>query len=236
MRFIAVCDDDPVAIQTVIKHLDSLKARGFQYEITPYHNGEDLVEAHRQGHRFHLILLDMIMKPINGIATARALREYDPLVPILIITSTTEYAVEGYQINAQRYLLKPIDHDELMAAAIPLLQESINREERAFTFSYEGEAVRVRLDSILYFESDLKLVRLVTADTQYAFPYTLTQIEAELTEEGFERIHKSFVVNLRYVSKLTHQTLTLDNGDELPVSKHRYKDILRRLMQFSTKD
>lgn len=234
MRYIAVCDDDPVAIKTILKHLESLRSHGFFYEVTPYQNGEDLISDHEKGHRFHMILLDMIMKPKNGIKVAEGIRAYDALVPILIITSTTEYAVEGYKINAQRYLLKPIDHDELMKAAIPLLQESINREERFFTFSQDGAAVRVRLDQILYFESDLKLVHLVTRQEEYTFPHTLSQIESDLAKEGFERVHKSFVVNLRYVNRLNAQSLTLDNQQELPVSKHRYKDILRRIMQFES--
>ncbi len=231
MRYIAVCDDDLVAIETISRHLKSLTAHGFHYEVTPYQNGEELIRDHEQGHRFHLILLDMIMKPLNGIQVAQEIRRFDPLVPILIITSTMEYAVEGYKINAHRYLLKPIDHDELMKAAIPLLKESINREERFFTYSQEGAAVRVGLDQIFYFESDLKHIHLVGPDKKHTFLGTLSQIEADLQPEGFVRIHKSFVVNRRFISRLTRQSLTLDNGEELPVSKHRYRDILTALMQ-----
>lgn len=231
MRYIAVCDDDQVAIETITRHLSSLTSQGFHYEITPYQNGEELIRDHENGHRFHLILLDMIMKPMNGIAVAQEVRKFDPLVPILIITSTMEYAVEGYKINAHRYLLKPIDHDELMKAAIPLLKESINREERFFTYSQGGGAVRVRLDQILYFESDLKDIHLIARGKRHTFLGTLSQIETELQSEGFVRIHKSFVVNRRYISRLTRQTLTLDSGEELPVSKHRYRDILSAMMQ-----
>jgi DNA-binding LytR/AlgR family response regulator len=227
---IAVCDDDPLAIKTISKHLEDLHNHNLPYELTPYRNGEELVRDHERGHRFHLILLDMIMKPMDGITVARHIREYDPLVPILIITSTTEFAVEGYKVNAQRYLLKPIEHEELMQVALPLLEESLNREMRHFSFNVDGKPVRVRLDQILYFESNLKQMSLVTLTERYTFLGTISDIEGRLRSEGFERIHKSFVVNLRYVNRLQAQSLTLDNGLELPVSRHRYKDVLTSFM------
>ncbi len=61
------------------------------------------------GRKFDIIILDMLMKPLNGIETARLIRKYDSEVPILIVTGTVEYAMDGYQVNAYRYILKPVD-------------------------------------------------------------------------------------------------------------------------------
>lgn len=230
MYLIAVCDDDPVAIKTISRHLEDLRARGLPYELTPYQNGEDLVRDHERGHRFHLILLDMIMKPMDGITTAEHIRKYDPLVPILIVTSTTEFAVAGYKVHAHRYLLKPIEHEELMQAAIPLLEESLNREKQFYSFNVDSRPARVRLDNILYFESNLKQLTLHTKEESYTFFGAISEVEKALKDKGFERVHKSFLVNLQYVSRLQPQSLTLDNGAELPVSHHRYKDILASFM------
>ncbi len=235
MYLIAVCDDDPVAISSIGRHLEDLRARGLPYELTPYQRGEDLVRDHERGHRFHLIFLDMIMKPMDGITVAEHIRKYDPLVPILIVTSTTEFAVAGYKVNAHRYLLKPIEHEELMLAAIPLLEESLNREKQFYSFNVDGRPVRVRLDRILYFESNLKQLTLCTGEESYTFFGAISDVESTLKDKGFERIHKSFVVNLQYVNRLQQQSLTLDNGMELPVSHHRYKDIMASFMHACVK-
>lgn len=236
MYLIAVCDDDPVAIQTISKHLEDLRARSLPYELTPYQNGEELVRDHERGHRFHLILLDMIMKPMDGITVAEHIRKFDPLVPIVIITSTTEFAVAGYRVNAHRYLLKPIVHEELMKTIVPLLEESLNRDSQFYAFNIEGKPVRVRLDKILYFESNLKQVTLHTTEKEsYTFFGAISEVENTLKDKGFERIHKSFVVNLRYVSRIEQRKLTLDNGTELPVSHHRYKDIMVSFMHACVK-
>lgn len=95
--------------------------------------------------------------------------------------------------------------------------------------------MRVRLDKILYFESNLKQLTLRTGEESYTFFGAISDVENTLKDKGFERIHKSFVVNLQYVNRLQQQSLTLDNGMELPVSHHRYKDIMASFMHACVK-
>lgn len=109
MLYLALCDDSKDDLQEIMMCLGELKKENYRMEIMPYLTGTALIEAYAKGRRFNLLVLDMYMEPINGIETARQIRKIDTTVPILIVTSTIEFALEGYAVNAYRYLLKPID-------------------------------------------------------------------------------------------------------------------------------
>lgn len=95
------------------RNIDRLFIRDQKIGITAgkcaFLNGRELVHQYERGRKFDIIILDMLMKPLNGIETARLIRKYDSEVPILIVTGTVEYAMDGYQVNAYRYILKPVD-------------------------------------------------------------------------------------------------------------------------------
>lgn len=109
MFYIALCDDEWQAVEILTGYLSEIKRSGLQLESVPFLNGRELVHQYERGRKFDIIILDMLMKPLNGIETARLIRKYDSEVPILIVTGTVEYAMDGYQVNAYRYILKPVD-------------------------------------------------------------------------------------------------------------------------------
>lgn len=109
MFYLALCDDCKNDLQEIMECLGALKKENYRMEIMPYLTGPELIREYEIGRRFNLLVLDMYMEPINGIETAKQIRKIDTTVPILIVTSTIEFALEGYSVNAYRYLLKPID-------------------------------------------------------------------------------------------------------------------------------
>ncbi|MEG2193005.1 MAG: response regulator, partial [Oscillospiraceae bacterium] len=121
MFYIALCDDERKDLDILTEHLKDLPWNKYKYEAIPLQNGEDLVEMYRNGRRFHLVILDMMMKPMSGIETAVNIRRYDADVPIIIVTSTPEYALEGYKVSASRYILKPVDKSSFLQEVQRLL-------------------------------------------------------------------------------------------------------------------
>lgn len=98
MFYIALCDDEWQAVEILTGYLSEIKRSGLQLESVPFLNGRELVHQYERGRKFDIIILDMLMKPLNGIETARLIRKYDSEVPILIVTGTVEYAMDGYQV------------------------------------------------------------------------------------------------------------------------------------------
>ena len=91
---IAICDDNKYDIKAISSALDVLRGEGVEFELTAYTDGFSLIKAFEAGTRYHLLILDMVMDSINGIETAKRIREYDVSMPILIVTSTREFALE----------------------------------------------------------------------------------------------------------------------------------------------
>ncbi len=116
MLRIAVCDDSPQFLQTAAELVNGWATqRNFPVEINTYQNGDDLLEANSAS-RFDIVFLDIIMPLLNGMDTARELRENDTVIRIIFLTSSPEFALDSYDVKAQGYLLKPVSGDKIYSA------------------------------------------------------------------------------------------------------------------------
>lgn len=108
MLKIAVCDDSPLFLELAIKFINKWsEERQFPVSISSYNNGDDLLAANAE-ERMDIIFLDIIMPLLNGMDTARELRQTDKAVKIIFLTSSPEFALESYEVKAQGYVLKPL--------------------------------------------------------------------------------------------------------------------------------
>ena len=218
---IAICDDNKYDIKAISSELDVLRGEGVEFELTAYTDGFSLIKAFEAGTRYHLLILDMVMDSINGIETAKRIREYDVSMPILIVTSTREFALEGYLVNAWRYLTKPLDTERFLSEIRTILDNVSERDETYFVIDSSKGITKLKLDDILYFDSNLHTITAHTVKEQYPFRGKLSQIEDDYADKGFFRIHKSFLVNLRHIKSISKLYVTLINGENLDVSKLR---------------
>lgn len=232
MIYIAICDDDPLDIQSLENQLEKLSQFDLSVKITTYLDARELVEATRRGFRYNLILMDMLMKPLNGIEASLKIRQYDKAVPLIIVTATSEFAVDGYKVEALRYLIKPVKEEELLKIVVPILKKNLFLNHQFFTFQGSEGLSRLNVTDILYFQSNLREIKVVTqSGEEYIFTGKISEIADELETSDFMRTHKSYVVNLHKIETLNMQELSLTNGEHLPVSKHRYKQIMLQYLE-----
>ena len=112
MISIATCEDEKEIQDTIEDYLNNiLKNTNIEYEIQKYNSGESLLESNLKD--IDILLLDIQMDQINGMDTARKIRKVDNNMEIIFITSLIDYVQEGYEVRAYRYLLKPIELEEL---------------------------------------------------------------------------------------------------------------------------
>ena len=111
------------------------------------------------------------MDSINGIETAKLIREYDSSVPILIVTSTIQFAMDGYRVNAYRYILKPVEKEGFLTEVRNILDQAGQTTQEYFTVSNESGITKIKMDDIYYFESDVRTINLHTKDMPVSYTH-----------------------------------------------------------------
>lgn len=226
---IAICDDEELFADSIKKSIQKYaKIRNIECRISVFDSGEALLEQGTECKEFNIVFLDVEMAELNGIDTARELRKYSDDMFIAFVTAHADYSIEGYEVEAIRYILK--DSATLEADIDKCMDAILNKMKRAADFVRfkfrEGER-EINIGNILYAESYRHVVRFILADKEAA-AYTLygrlDDVEEELREHDFVRIHKSILVNMRHIKSMRSGTLTLDDGRELSISKSKYMD------------
>lgn len=214
--YVALCDDNREDIQVIIKQLYKLSGNDISMEIIPVENGYQLVDLYRNGRRFDLLILDICMDKINGIETAKLIRSYDSAVPILIVTASMDFALEGYKVNALRYFLKPINQEQFLTE-IKNIFEGLNKLSRPYyIIHHENGITKIKFDDIYYFESNMRSISVSTRNEQHQFTGKISEIADQLKPFDFIRVHKSFVVNPQHVTNIYKGIITMEKQWKIP--------------------
>lgn len=231
MLRVAICDDNNADLQILNDYVTEF-GKTVPVSITAYHDGFELAHDYKEKSAFDLVILDMMMERLNGIDTARRIREVDTDVILLIVTATVEYAIEGYTVNASRYIVKPIEKNEFFRTLHNIYSLLEKRQEAIFSFPSINGYTRINMDDIYYFESDLRVIHVVSKLGTYTYTGRISAVEEQTKEHGFIRIHKSFIANMRHIHNIYKESVTMDNADVLPLSKHKHKEVQRQFLNF----
>ncbi len=202
----------------------------FQYTLTLYDRGIQLLtDYHRDA---DLIFLDIRMPDMLGIDVAKELRKSDDNAMLVFITSLTQYAIDGYSVDAFDYILKPL-HYASFAAKMDRILRGLSQRENDITLdlrSKEG-GQRIGVGSVLYIESDAHDISIHTDRQVIRVWGTLGKFEEELRAANFVRCNTSFLVNLKYVQTVRKDEVVV-GGDALPISRSRRKEFLEALARY----
>ena len=216
---IAVCDDEELFRIEFKSVLDKVLINA-EYNIDTFSGGSSLYEAFLKN-PFDLVFLDIEMPGIDGITLAKRLRAVSENVQIVFLTSHIEYALEGYEVNALRYLVKPVDMNKL-SEVLKYIQDKKNNS-RQIMIKQEGEDIVIDISDIIYMESMDKNVRIVTSKSEYITRYNISDYEEELKNNGFLRIHRGYLISLSKVKKIVKNDVVMDRDISLPVSRSNIK-------------
>ncbi|CEN21863.1 LytR/AlgR family response regulator transcription factor [Paraclostridium sordellii] len=228
---IAICEDEKEIQLLIEDYLDNiLKNINREYEIQKYSSGEELLGGNLKD--IDILLLDIQMEQINGMDTARKIRKVDNKMEIIFITSLIDYVQEGYEVRAYRYLLKPIELDELKKHVLTCIKEIETNKNNYILIKNKSNTYKISSNEITYVEVQKKDMLIHTINKNFDVNYSLEKIEKDLNLDKFIRCHKSFLVNLSYVENIKPNVVVLESGEEVPVSRYRYKDVKDRLLKF----
>ena len=218
---IAVCDDEELFRIEFKSVLDKVLINA-EYDIDTFSGGSSLYEAFLKN-PFDLVFLDIEMPGIDGITLAKRLRAVSENVQIVFLTSHIEYALEGYEVNALRYLVKPVNMNKL-SEVLKYIQDKKNNS-RQIMIKQEGEDIVIDISDIIYMESMDKNVRIVTSKSEYITRYNISDYEEELKNSGFLRIHRGYLISLSKVKKIVKNDVVMDGDISLPVSRSNIKTL-----------
>ena len=234
MLRLGICDDERECSSVLEKCIgEYLKGKNIPYEISVYSSGEKLLELNEQVTEFDAIFLDVNMGQMDGIETAQRIREYSEKVQLVFVTAFVDYSLEGYKVNAVRYLLKnTANFEQQIYECMQEVVKRTNYVEEKMTFPFVGGDQELKLDNIVYIESVAhKLIFHVLGheNTVYTLYSKLGDIEEMLKDYSFIRIHQSYIVNFRYIKSMSEKGVDLTVWDKnLAVSRERYANARRK--------
>ena len=228
---IALCDDDAVQREYLEQKLSLFaEARQVEFVFTHFPSAEAFLFHYRENRNTDLLFLDIEMAKMNGIDLAKTLREEGSLLQIVFITGYPDYVGQGYDVEALHYLLKPVGIEKLFEVCHRFLK-TMEEQPRFFLFSLGKEVVRLYEKEILYGESEGHYVILHTKTEDLKLRMTVPELEKALGK-GFFRVSRSFVVNLRYVTRIAKTEVLLENGASIPLGKGLFDEANRALIAF----
>ena len=228
---VAICDDD--AIQR--EYLKDLlvpwaKRNRHLMEIQVYDGAKPFLFAYGEQQDFDILLLDIEMPGQNGIEIARYVRAQNSAVQIIFVTGYYQYFSDGFDVSALHYLLKPVDGAKLY----PVLDKAVSnlsyRQRSVLVSAADGE-YKVSLADICYAEAENVYVNIHTVHGTYRTRMTLARFAQQL-DGTFFKTHRSYIVALKYIKKITRNEVTLSGGQTVPLSRGMYDALHGALIKY----
>lgn len=230
MYKIAICDDESLIAkynEDVVKKI--LNKNNIPHEIDVYNNMNDLIhEFKKDKNKYSLLLLDILLGEDNGIDLSRKLRKMGVKASIIFVTSSVEFAIDGYDVEAIKYIIKPINSSDLESV---ILKDYRNRQQFCL-LKVKSEKVAIRLSDIYYIESMNKDFVIHYKDSKNIYPGKLSYIKEKVGEVDFVQVHRCYLINLRYVNEIKRNEVVLKNNEVVPLSKSRYKETQMQFMEW----
>ena len=231
MLRIALCDDETDARDALRFQLEKAlieETEKIVYEFSAGANAVSWLKKHPG--EVDLLFLDIEMKGLNGMETARRIRAFDQNIMIAFLTGYPDYVFDGYSVGALDYLVKPAATQRLIELLHRVRAKLEQEKDLTFSFKNADGTWRFLLRDILYFYSDRRKVTLVTEQSEYAFYARLDEIEAQ-TGHQFVRIHQRYLINPAWVDYLGSSSVTI--GDKkLPCSRNHREAAAEKIARF----
>lgn len=228
---IAVVEDDPGYRRRLEGYIaDFGREYNEFFRVTAFSDGLDIAENYTAV--YDVILMDIEMRHLNGMDTAMRIRAMDANVAIIFITNSAQFAIQGYQVEALSYVLKPISY----FAFSQELKKALKRvkEQRASFFLHVPQKeglVRLDVSRLHYVESMGHNVVYHTDTGDVINRESLKSVEEKLTEWGFSRCNNCYLVNLAFVEKVDRDYVVV-SGQALQISRPRRKGFMEDLAAY----
>lgn len=233
MLRMAICDDDLKELSRISNLLNQYqgeKEPAFRYDS--FSNALDLLEAMKRN-TYHVLFLDVLMPGLDGMEAAREIRRFDEETKIIFLTSSKEFAVESYAVDAHFYMLKPATTPKLFPILDKLFLEA-QRGEESLQIKTASGMTRIPLGNIEFLEVFNKKLRFHLAGGAIKeISGSLSDFEgALLAHPEFIKVHRSYIVNMSSVFSMNQKEFITGAKQTVPISRLLYPKIREAYMQY----
>lgn len=232
MLKIAILDDEIKAIDILSDFISKVLPNSDDYTITKYKSSAQFLNDYRGG--FDILFLDICMPGMNGMNVAKRIRTIDSQVTIVFITSMTQYAVQGYEVEAKDYILKPYNYNDFEVRFRRILEsiKSIDDDKQKVVIKTKDKTIVLSYKDIIFIESDGHYLIYHTSSSTYTVRETIKETITKFENNHFSLCNKCYIVNLRYVEKVDDSFVYLSNKEQLLISRLRKKAFMQALMDY----
>lgn len=233
---IALCDDDLNELQKTKNVIDQFIAKNhsdYQVTLQTYTNGDDLLLHIDNNEKFDLLILDILMPGMNGIDLAKEIRLKNTYCKIIFLTTSPEFALASYKVDAFNYLLKPFSHEEFESLLSKILFTLKKEKSTSIVLKVGGKLIKVQTHNILYIESIKHIMNFHLRNGELLSCYgTMKEYnEILLSEKQFIRCHKSFIVNMDFVMSISSKDFVMVDKTLIPISRQGYPIVKNAYIQ-----
>ena len=230
---IAVVDDIEQDRVHIAEETDAILSHAnIFHSMDLYADAESLLAAIRSGKKYTLLLLDVLMDDMDGMALAKELRDQGNNTAIIFISISQEMARRGYQVEASRYLVKPLDHEELWEALMHCYEKWQDKKE--ILLPTNNGQHRTSFMNIQFVEAYDRGTRFFLTDETVETRLKFSEVEAMLPKSMFLMCHRAYIVNLALTKGVRQYEFRMKSGAVVPISRLRYNEISRYFVDFVT--
>lgn len=237
MLNIVLCDDDLFQLKNIKSLVADWSGRSGTAARTYEFSSAEAFLFSYDDLKPDILLLDVEMPGMNGVELAKTLRSRSETAQIIFITGFPDYMPQGYDVSALHYLLKPVDPEKL--------REVLNRAAKAcgekggsetVVFRSGAENIRLKLSEVEYIGALGHTTAVRAGGKTYDLSASISEAEKMLSGDGFLRCHRSYIVGLKYVSSVSGESVTLDCGVKIPVSRSMRKKVAEEFIRYYRRD
>lgn len=230
MLTIAVVENDPQDMRVLLSYLDKASSAVSEgLRTVAFSSGSECIDCYPED--VDVLFLDIEMEGIDGIETARRVRAFDRRVVIVFVTNLFQCALEGYEVQALDFLVKPVRYTSFMMTLHKALDAVEKLRPRYIELSFDKSKKLVDVASILYIETKRKKLLVHTRHGDEFCNGPLKELEYRLKAYGFGSMHQSFLVNLRYVEHVGKSEVVVA-GETLPISRYKRQEFVKDLVEY----
>jgi DNA-binding LytR/AlgR family response regulator len=228
---IAVVEDEPQVHKQMEEYLLRYQQeRGVKVQAKYFTDGDELVEGYRS--EYDIVLLDVQMQFLDGMTTARLIREVDEDVIIIFVSNMSQYAIEGYKVGALDFVLKPVTYFALSQRLDKAAERLEKRKKRYISIAREGSWRKLELGQVYYIDSQNHTLLFHTRQGDFPVSGTMQRMEKDLTPYGvFFRCSKGYLVNLEHIEAIRDNCAVV-NGQMLPISRGKKGALMAALTDY----
>lgn len=231
---IAICDDNKLQLNMIARMLDKYTApNGDRISYSTYGNALDLLDS-MDNTTYDALLLDILMPGMNGLDVAKELRARQNPIPIVFLTSTAEFAVESYRVEAFDYLMKPVDGNALRTTMDKLSKTIEQLADSSLQINTAKSIVLVPYSQLEFLEVNNRTLTFYSiSGNQKSIPGRLIDYEKSLLDrQEFMKVHRSYIVNFKHVREFLHTAFIMQSGTEIPISRNLQATVKQKYNEF----